>query len=173
MNRYLFLDIDGVLNHEKFYQNRFNLLKQHKEIPPYPLCEFDPFCVEQVNRILDETNANLVISSSWRFDKDLKNILKKVGLKFDNFEITPYLCGQIRGLEIKKYIDDLLLSDEYKDKTTFNERMHPEKVIRYCILDDDSDMLYEQRNYFVQTNAYGSGLTKRLANKVIRILNKE
>lgn len=51
--------------------------------------------------------------------------------------------------------------------------MHPEKVIRYCILDDDSDMLYDQRNNFVQTNAYGSGLTKRLANKVIRILNKE
>lgn len=75
MNKYLFLDIDGVLNHEKFYQNRFNLLKQHKEIPSYPLCEFDPFCVEQVNRILYETNANLVISSSWRFDKDLKNIL--------------------------------------------------------------------------------------------------
>ena len=168
MNKYLFLDIDGVLNHEKFYQNRFNLLKQHKEIPSYPLCEFD-----QVNRILDETNANLVISSSWRFDKDLKNILKKVGLRFDNFEITPYLCGQIRGLEIKKYIDDLLLSDEYKDKTTFNERMHPEKVIRYCILDDDSDMLYDQRNNFVQTNACGSGLTKRLANKVIKILNRE
>ena len=60
-----------------------------------------------------------------------------------------------------------------KDKTTFSERMHPERVIRYCIVDDDSDMLYDQRNYFVQTNAYGSGLTKRLANKVIRILNKE
>ena len=51
--------------------------------------------------------------------------------------------------------------------------MHPEKVIRYCILDDDSDMLYDQRNNFVQTNACGSGLTKRLANKVIKILNRE
>lgn len=173
MDKFLFLDIDGVLNHEEFYRIRFEKLKNKEELPPYPLCEFDSFCVGQVNRILAETNANLVISSSWRFDKDLKNILQKVGLNIDKFEITPYLGGAIRGLEIKQYIDDLLLSDKYRDKFSFSERMHPEKVIRYCIIDDDSDMLYDQRFNFVQTNAHSKGLTKRLADKVIKILNKE
>lgn len=39
----------------------------------------------------------------------------------------------------------------------------------YVILDDDSDMLYEQRNYFVQTTQ--EGLTEEDVSKAIKILN--
>lgn len=56
----LFLDIDGVLNSDTFYINR---PKETKQLP-YPLSEFDPACVERLNRIFSETKARLVISSS-------------------------------------------------------------------------------------------------------------
>ena len=77
-----------------------------------------------------------------------------------DFEITPYL-GTIRGLEIKKYIE------KYPDKHNGDE------IETYCIIDDDIDMLYEQKDNFVKTDAYYGGLTKEKADEVIRILNND
>lgn len=155
----LFLDIDGVVNSETFYTKRANGEYGDK---PYPLSEFDPEAVAQVSRIINETGANLVISSSWRHTDGLRSIFKNVGLRGRalDFEITPYL-GTIRGLEIKKYID------EYPNKHNGDE------IETYCIVDDDIDMLYEQKDNFVKTDAYYGGLTKEKADEVIRILNSD
>ena len=72
------------------------------------------------------------------------------------FEITPYL-GTIRGLEIRSYLE------QYED-THKNE-----EVELYCIIDDETDMLYEQKDNFVNTNI-NFGLTDEDADKVINIL---
>lgn len=154
----IFVDVDGVFNSETYYRKR----AESGDVRPYPLSEFDPEAVAQVNRIIEETGAKLVVSSSWRFVKDLKNIFEQVGFSNEclDFEITPYL-GTIRGLEIKKYMED------YLDK-------HPEDEIEsYCIIDDDIDMLYEQKDNFVNCDAYYGGLTKEKADEVIKILNKK
>lgn len=155
----LICDLDGVVNSETFYAKRANGEYGDK---PYPLSEFDPEAVAQVNRIIEETGAKLVISSSWRFDKNLRNIMEQVSFseKCLDFEITPYL-GTIRGLEIKKYIE------KYPDKHNGDE------IETYCIIDDDIDMLYEQKDNFVKTDAYYGGLTKEKADEVIRILNND
>lgn len=58
MNKYIFLDIDGVLITEKGYG------------------ELDVFCQLQLKNIVDVTNAKIVISSSWR-----KHTLRWRGLK--------------------------------------------------------------------------------------------
>ena len=48
---------------------------------------------------------------------------------------------------------------------------HPEdKIESYCIIDDDIDMLYEQKDNFVNCDAYYGGLTKEKADEVINIL---
>lgn len=76
----IFLDIDGVLNSEKWYTERFD-----KDLQSYPLCEFDPLCVEQLNILIQKTNAKLVISSTWRLGRtidELKNLFEKVGITF-------------------------------------------------------------------------------------------
>lgn len=150
----LFLDIDGVVNSETFYTKRANGEYGDK---PYPLSEFDPEAVAQVSRIINETGANLVISSSWRHTDGLRSIFKNVGLRGRalDFEITPYL-GTIRGLEIKKYID------EYPNKHNGDE------IETYCIVDDDIDMLYEQKDNFVKTDAYYGGLTKEEAEEAAK-----
>lgn len=154
----IFVDVDGVFNSETYYRKR----AESGDVRPYPLSEFDPEAVKQYMRIIQETGAKTVISSSWRFVKDLKNIFEQVGFSNEclDFEITPYL-GTIRGLEIKKYMED------YLDK-------HPEDEIEsYCIIDDDIDMLYEQKDNFVNCDAYYGGLTKEKADEVIKILNKK
>lgn len=162
MNKYLFLDIDGVLNSEEFYvemsqNDRMN--KIHKENPNmsgsmvYKLSNFDPKAVERLNKILKETECKLVVSSSWRFDTDLEELFEIVGINANIFGITGINNTRYRGFEIKDYLDN-----------TNSE------VLSYCILDDDCDMLPEQLNNFVHTD-YRVGLTEDDVNKAIKILN--
>lgn len=58
INKYLFLDADGVLNSVSWYREEWN--KDHV----YPQGDFDPKCVEIVNRIVKETGCKVVVSSS-------------------------------------------------------------------------------------------------------------
>lgn len=144
----LFLDIDGVLNSDTFYLNR---PKEIKHLP-HPLSEFDPTCVARLNRILAETKACLVVSSSWRHDPFIDRILDRAGIKPKMWDITPYGMGRPRGYEIKKFLHE-----------------HPD-IENYVILDDVANMLPEQQSHFVQTKYY-YGLTDEDAEKAINILN--
>lgn len=155
----IFLDIDGVLNHEQFYIKRTESPKTGTdEFQSYPLSEFDPESVANLNYITEQTGAKLIISSSWRFDPDILNILKAVGITGEVIGCTPdlssvYNTTLCRGKEI-----DIVL----------NKR--PE-ITRYVILDDDSDIEPHQMPYFIKTDAYYDGLNRELADKAISILN--
>lgn len=145
----LFLDIDGVLNSDTFYLNR---PKEIKHLP-YPLSEFDPACITRLNRILDETKARLVISSSWRHGTFLDRILSKAGIATEMWDITPYGMGKPRGYEIRQFLKE-----------------HPD-IENYVILDDVDNMLPEQQPHLVLTKYY-YGLTDEDAEKAINILNQ-
>lgn len=149
--KFLFLDFDGVLNHEKFYDEQNKLSESDKKGFPYN--QFDPECIKRVNRIIDETSCNLVISSSWRFDKNLYTIIKRIGIKLRYYEMTPYALNRMRGEEIKMYLESKNIND-YK----------------YCIIDDDKDFYKFQKPFFVHTNSF-VGLTDEDTEKAIKILN--
>lgn len=158
--KYLFLDIDGVLNHRAWYKNL--------EDKTYPFREFDPECVKRVNYILEKTNARLVITSSWRLDSNIKQIFYKVGMP-TIFDCTPFIPGKSRGYEIIKY---------------FEENDIDWKNANYVIIDDCNDFSLCQQKHFIQT-AYedfevsiyningGTGLTEACMNRAIKILNDE
>jgi len=170
MDKFLFLDVDGVLNHEKWYEELHRMSKDDR--PNFPISEFDPNCVRRVWQIINETAAKLVISSSWRLDNYLYKTFEKVGLPKE-FGVTPYLYSYskisdndgteydyesfehpCRGHEIKKYLDE-----------------HPHS--NYCIIDDDEDMLEEQMDHFVKTvGELGDGLNDECMKKAIEILNR-
>lgn len=191
MKKYLFLDIDGVLNHDEWFESdgyRHNQSNWHVSM-------FDPKCVERVNRILEETGAELVVSSSWRSMSDLKDIFAGVGLPTE-FHITPN-ADEIYPLEDPndKYInsigsewtgwDELDIKYWRGSEIKYWLEHNAESPYTYCIIDDDCDMLEEQHDNFVLTcgdrihrpNLYtinnGSGLTDRLAKVAIKILNDE
>lgn len=156
----IFLDIDGVLNHESYYHWRYDQIVQNHKIFSYPYSEFSPDSVKQLNRILKETGAEIILSSTWRFDKMdyLQNLFKEVGIEKPIRDITPDLYNVFnshccRGKEIEKFLNE-----------------HPE-ISKYVILDDDNDMEDYQRPFFVRTNAYADGLNEERANKAIEILN--
>lgn len=150
--KFLFLDIDGCLNY----------IMQPANTKPYPLSEFNEDCVKYVNEILEKTNAKLVITSDWRADKDLYNILSKVGFNdsFLNYDITPFLPYG-RGVEISVYLNNYIKTHPY------------DKIEGYCIVDDESIALYEQKEHFVKCDGFTSGITKDVVEKVINILKQE
>lgn len=130
---------------------------------------FDPKCVERVNRILEETNAKLVVSSSWRDMQDLPEIFAGVGLP-TSFFVTPHAehiypdLDPIRDL----YVDDIRYWRGSEIKWWLDHNATEDYT--YCILDDDCDMLDEQLEYFVCTSN-PKGLTDKLTDKAIEILN--
>lgn len=184
----IFLDIDGVLNHQKWYKTRIEIKQgtDNKDWSDrYPFYEFDPESVKVLNYIIENTGAKVVISSTWRHGRtvsDLQHILNSVGFNGEIIDTTPSLNARIgkesagytvpRGCEIDWWLDNhgkfqrinwsQERQQEYIDKA---------EVKNYVILDDDSDMLFSQREHFVQTS-WEDGLTNEKANKVIEILNK-
>lgn len=170
MCKYLFLDVDGVLNHAQWYAELQRMPKDSR--PGFPESQFDPNSVKHVHEILQNTGAKLVISSSWRLDTYLMHTFEKVGLPSE-FEVTPYLPSYQK------------VTDEGADPYEYESYTHPcrgdeikafldaHPCTNYCIIDDDTDMLPEQFEHFVKTNGEtGSGLNKTCTKKAIEILNR-
>lgn len=62
MRKIIFLDIDGVLNTERWHcQTASNELQDEYGY------KFDPVAVTNLSKIIEETGADIVISSSWKF----------------------------------------------------------------------------------------------------------
>lgn len=158
----IFLDIDGVLNHERFYKERFEKRNDAYKLER-PYSEIDPECVNNLNQLVKETQAKIVISSTWRNSglKYCEDALKFHGFDGEIIDITPNLRSEncLRGNEILKWTKDNqhLVGDHYN----FTE---------YVILDDDSDMLYWQRNNFLLIDRF-VGLTMGDVFRAKKILN--
>ncbi len=183
----IFLDIDGVLNSQDWYIYRRDAVEMDSINAQYPFYEFDPRAVERLNRIIKETTAKIVVSSSWRSGEtteSLQKLLDSVGVKGEVIGLTPHLwCNKPyedrdgyripRGCEIDWWLDnhgDFQRINWSEEKQI--EHINKAVVKNYIILDDDSDMLYGQREHFIKTQ-HPTGLTDDLADLAISILNKD
>lgn len=179
----IFLDIDGVLNvigqgHDEYGQ----IFHQH--------------FMDNLKRIVDETGAKIVVSSSWRLSglKVMQELWKHRGLAGEVIDVTPSLYLQKGGC-IKFHNDKLSQHPTPRihgysiprgceiEYWMRNERDNlPEPITAYVILDDDTDMLLSQAENFVQCSGNlddedcvdaGYGLTKKCTDKAIQILNRK
>lgn len=184
----IFLDFDGVLNSENWYRRRFKEIDTEDILGKYPFYEFDPLSIVELNRIIEQTEAKVVVSSSWRIGKsveDLQKMLDVVGFIGKVIDTTPHFFAKgtdandnkigytiPRGCEIDWWLKEKgkfqRINWSYERQLEYLENS---LVKNYVILDDDSDMLYGQREHFVKTNLYGNGLAKQTADKAIEILN--
>lgn len=165
----IFLDIDGVLNSEA-YATRY-----HKEIlreKGYHIF-VDPEAVNRVKKICDETEAKIILSSSWRLF-DLKSTLKDLSDYRDLKPIIDYIIGitprlncDRRGTEISYVISRI---DECVEKGLIAEQYKGEKIDFYIIIDDDNDMVGFQYDLLIRTD-YFHGLTDEDVDKAIDLLN--
>lgn len=189
MRKIIFLDIDGVLNHNDFY----------KKYPPEirnawrDLNEdefgdmFSPESIHHLNVITDVCNAEIVISSTKRLDtkgdlKLMQEIMHKRGINGKLVGITPYMrynnsfkATVPRGCEIKFWLEMRGFTHINWNKDIQEEYIKSSGISNYIIIDDDSDMLYEQRNHFIHTlppPRHYAGLDEKYCKEAIYKLSK-
>ncbi len=197
----IFLDIDGVLNCQQAY---INGSCEYVDGPGFKYQKFYPPSKELLNKLIEETGAKVVISSSWRKDglHRMQEIWKAEGMSGEVIDTTPSLYlqknGSIqfwnepeskhptpktrgysipRGCEIEYWLKDrdfyhINWSEEEQDKYVIRSGIQ-----NYVIIDDDSDMLYGQRNNFVHVypsprnndgfGLYHYNLAKEILSKTI------
>lgn len=149
----IFLDVDGVLNNGEHILKLVELLGEeqyfqlHRDLGEMP---FDYQSCMLLHGLINKTGAEIVLSSSWRTSSAcIEAIEKYTGLKIKG--ITP-VSYTIRGREIQQYLN-----------------AHKE-ITNYVIIDDDSDMLEEQKSHFVKVDAK-KGLTMAEIVECERILS--
>ena len=150
----IFLDFDGVLNTEQNYAQLAVEGKTNKDAWG-PL--FDPRAVENLRLIIDNTDAAIVISSSWRYAHSLGSLRMMWEVRGLPGEIFDTLaCGATyisRGEEIECWLDKHECPD-------------------YVIIDDLDDFSPTQQPRYVETNPI-VGITEADAQKEIEILNSK
>jgi hypothetical protein len=145
--KYLFLDVDGVLNSICDCPN-----------PSDFKSELSERCILLVKQIIDATKCHVVISSSWRLIPSHDNYIRQqlAGYGIQAHDETPHsLKYETRGQEIKAY-----LQPKFKSGI----------VESFVILDDENDMDEYTETNLVQTS-YVTGIQQYHVNKAIEILN--
>lgn len=139
----IFLDVDGVLN-------------THADPDKF----VDAQKIALLKRIVDETNAKIVLSSSWKIGEGFE-LIKAVlfSHKLEIYDVTPTRFTSTRNQEINQYFLE-----------------HKRNIRKFVILDDLShaakNVPKNRQNGFFKTDPF-VGLTEEIANKVIAYLKEE
>ena len=151
---YLFLDIDGVLNSQLYYER---LKAENNDVMPKGgVSDLDTRAMVFLNSFIEDTKVEVVISSTWRAHATIDELqveFEERGFENEIKDFTPHVnaLGVVRGNEIRAWINENENS-QYK---------------QYVIFDDDSDMLlWQSANYF-RVDGY-VGLTPNICYRANR-----
>lgn len=143
----IFLDIDGVLNCACTHMREGDIFTYGGII--------NANLMNKLNELINNTDAKVVISSSWRkinTQEEIKEYLEQAGFMGTIIGMTPTSSHGFRGLEIRDWL---------KSRTD---------VENYIILDDDRDMLLLQASHFFNADCE-FGLTDKIVYQATRFLN--
>ena len=174
MRRYVFIDFDGVLNTERHHSE---LVSSGQKCSDQYGPLFDPVAVGNLKRIVDETEAEVVIISSWKLEgvermmehwkarkmpgvlagctPDCISGMDLLNINLEDPAAVANLAG--KGNEVKQWLKENA----------------PKKAdgYRYVILDDVPDFLLEQMENYIQTSPV-VGITVEDTKKAIDIINE-
>ena len=170
MKKYLFLDFDGVLN-TKLHCHSLQKNNEHSTDEFGAI--FDPIAIQNLKQIIEQTDAKIVISSSWKeYGRDFihelwgkRNMPGKIYSITSSLFITNYIDHNTnesfsiperysKGLEINAWLNTYATNDDI-----------------YCIIDDENYFLPYQLEHLVQVDEE-SGLTCKHASLIIEKLNR-
>ena len=131
----IFLDFDGVMD-TSYYDHI--LSKEGKPGNDEYGAVFDPYCIRNLKRIIEETEADIVVSSSWKYMmsyQDFLNMWKDRGLPGFITDVTPNpVDRRKRGDEIDAWIEEFKTECQYViiddlEANNFNEHQIPRLLI--------------------------------------------
>jgi hypothetical protein len=118
------------------------------------LNEIDPRAVALLNQIVDQTQAKVVITSTWRTKfgfEMVERMLQKHGFTGEVIDGTPQTDG-IRGNEIQAYLDN-------------------EPSVEKFVILDDGDVTKELSPFLVQTT-WLTGLRQKHVEQAVDLLSQ-
>lgn len=169
MKNIIFLDIDGVLNCQLFYDSEQFIEARKKDFNIRENYIESQICRKRIswlNGLCEETQSVIVVSSTWRSSytvDELQELFNSMGGTFTVLDKTGHCESRVRGVEIKNWLHDNC--EKYFGVMYFD-------FYRYAIIDDDSDMLLNQENHFFHCDNY-SGLTPNTCYKIKRFFTHE
>ena len=141
----IFLDFDGVMD-TAYYDNV--LTAEGLPCSDEYGVVFDPECVENLKHVVEQTGADIVVTSTWKYFmtyNDFLEMWEARGLPGFITDVTPTLDGRDRGDEIDAWLDECQTECQYViiddlDATNFNEKHIPKLVVvnPYNGLDQDA-----------------------------------
>lgn len=170
----IFLDIEGVLNTKETYERARRILGYTTMID----LEIDKFRLDYLKRIIEETDAKIVLSSSFRYfftkenakiwptnfkGKKLYDTFMKYGIEI--YDITPTNLNS-REEQIKAWlskndnVETFVIIDD--DPTAFNE--YHDKLIQTSKI---------RQNYLLSFMKESTGLCEENIDEAIDILNNK
>lgn len=184
----IFLDIDGVLNCENGYRNghcidwkvpwsKEECRLTEEEYRTNWFDRFEPNSKQWISKLITDSGAKIVISSTWR--KSGMGFMQKVWqveeMPGEIIGLTPSSDHGFRGLEIERWLRSQGFELIKWSKEKQQEYITASGIENYIIIDDDSDMTYNQRHHFVHvlddpTNK--DGFTERHYLQAKEILSK-
>ena len=165
----IFLDFDGVLNTGRHIAA---LKRAGKPLSDKYGYLFDPESVANLGTIIDATGASVVISSSWKFEgaERMAAMWRERCLPGRMIDITErcMTAEEIRAINPDFDDPEMFIGKGNEIKHWLLE--HTPEGYRYVILDDEPDILPEQRPNFIRIDPE-RGITEEDARQAIEILN--
>jgi hypothetical protein len=180
-NSIIFLDIDGCLNSQLFYEERYNhLIQQDNDVPLYKIVkkhmkkqvkskviekldyykgEMCGIRIGWLNELCTETNSAIVLSASMRAAysvEQLQEIFNYCGATFTIIGKTGHSECRHRGCEIKDWL---------KSNSSAWFGVNYYDFYKFIIIDDDNDFLLEQADHFFQCDGY-CGITPAIIYRI-------
>ena len=150
----IFVDADGCMIDDGWADRCF----AEEGYDPYDYDEFNPRSLRLLARLKEETEAEVVFSSSWRFDElsfiNAKVQFEEVGIQLYGYTTLDWHTGQTRSDEIALFLTQ-----------------HPE-IENYVILDDVDITNEVLRAHWVKTT-FKEGFTREMFLRAKEILIKE
>jgi len=178
--RVVFLDFDGVLNHDVWFKK----LSNHMDDPMTsrkPEHAFDPECAKRVDRLCNRCKAVIVVSSSWRYGRsvgELGRMLRAIGITAKVIDATPM---EIERDEAAKDYPPEILEVIPKARITLSATRGREiahwlehtgfEVDGIVILDDDRDIAPLQHRH-VETSFHRGGFLEEHIEQAAALLVK-
>jgi hypothetical protein len=155
----LFLDCDGVLN-------------GHEKLPGLEYCGIRPDCVARLNRVIAETDCQLVISSAWRY-MIIGGMMTKKGFEYLLITHGVRAAGRLHGRTVSDEIEKDRAQQilKYQRAALYGYGWQP--CQQWCVLDDDPMTMNLEADQWRLVKTDGSkGMTDEDAQQAIEVLLK-
>lgn len=154
MKKIIFLDFDGVMVTDRYQEQ---LMTSGSPLRDEHGVKFDPVCIKNLRQIIDNTDAEIVVISTWKMEMGLNGIRKMWSdrdLPGKVIGITPDIDILHRGNEIKTWLG----------KQT--------GTVRYAIIDDCPilDFFRKEQLPFLFKVDERTGLDEETADRIIEHL---